>query len=219
MDDPAETHDPDPLYVQPDPEPVCVVPPDALHSLLAQQGKKFAGYEKRFGTVPDRDRANLLALFNLMEGVRTGHERYEQKYLGFTGVVRRIVPLKEKVNVLDLLHLEEKRLKDHDAAKTLSSAFKLVSLIAYLMVWWNETTKTLEPGLYTSSFSDALFALLFMSLQTSASPAICGRCKKRFTRTKTTQIFCSAKCSANERKARQRSREKESSTRGTHKTR
>ena len=218
IDDPAETHDPDPLYVEVDPEPVLVVPPDALRALLERQTKKFRGYEKRFGDVDDRDRASLMALFNLMEAVRTGQERYEEQYLAFLKARSKIIPLEDKVNLLDVLPLEAKRLKDGGAVKMLSSAFKLVSLVTGLMVWWNETTKTLEPGLHAGgSFSDALFALLYLSLQSSEGPAICCRCKKQYTRTKTTQIFCSAKCSANERKARQRGREKESSSHGTHK--
>jgi hypothetical protein len=220
IDDPGETHNADPLYVEVDPAPVLVVPPDALRVLLEKQGKKFRGYEKRFGDVPDRDRASLMALFNLMEAVRSGQERYEEQYLDFLKARAKIVPLKDRVNLLDVLPLEAKRLKGGGAVKMLSSAFKLVSLVTGLMVWWNETTKTLEPGLYAGeSFSDALFALLYLSLQSSEGPAICGRCTKRFTRTKTTQIFCSAKCSASQRKARQRSREKESSSHGTHKTR
>jgi len=220
IDDPAETHDLDPLFVEVDPEPVCVVPADALLSLLERRGR-FTGYEKRFGSVPDRDRAILLALFNLIEATRTGQAQYENEYLGFLEAARRRAPARDKVNVLDVLPLRASELKDNaEKKKMLSTAFRAVGLATTLTVWWNETTKTLEPGLHAGeSFSDALFALLFLSLQNSVGSARCARCRKPYTRTKTTQIFCSAKCSANERKARQRSREKESLSHGTHKTR
>ncbi|MGB9234738.1 MAG: hypothetical protein WCC04_10015 [Terriglobales bacterium] len=203
-----------------------MVPPDALRSLLDRQPKKFAAYEKRFGSVPDRDRANLIGSFQLMERVRTGQELYEKNYLGFMRAVRKIDLQAASVRKPELyskaqgfIQQDEIKLKNAGPVKTLSVALNLVNTVTHLMVWWNETTETLEPCLLALDFVYALYALQFMGLQSPESSAICARCKKGYTRTKTTQIFCSAKCSANERKARQRSREKESLSHGTRKAR
>jgi hypothetical protein len=116
-----------------------------------------------------------------------------------------------------LAQLDEKRVAEQEPVKALSSVLRLIGLVSELIVWQNAKTKALEPGIRVETFSNALLALLFLSLHNSESLAICP-CGKRYTRTKTTQIFCTARCAARERKARQRSREKED-TNGPQKTR
>jgi hypothetical protein len=80
-----------------------------------------------------------------------------------------------------------------------------LSGLGSLHVW--RMGDSLSPGIFVESFLGALYVLLFLSLEDPISIAVCGWCNKRFTRTKTTQAFCSLRCGNNARKARQRLKE------------
>ena len=78
-----------------------------------------------------------------------------------------------------------------------------------LRIWRDKRTDSLSLGVLADDFVWALHLLLLLNLANSESVAVCGRCRKRFTRTKTNQDFCSLRCGNSARKARQRLKEKE----------
>jgi hypothetical protein len=214
---------PDELHLQDD-CPVRVVPAEALQALLKLR-QSFATYEKRFGQVSSRDRANILALFSLVEEERTWDQTKRQEYVTWTLIKRRA----ERKEARAKRSPEEakrmaKILADHDSAHLerrgrLHTITDQLNGCGSLRVWWDKRTDTLSPGVFAGSFVEALHVLLLLNLASSESVAVCAWCNKRFCRTMTTQDFCSLRCGNNARKARQRSREKENSTYGSRKAR
>src|SRR5664279_4403579 len=75
------------LHVQDDCS-VRVVPSEALQSLL-NKSRSFATYEKRFGHVSNSDKANIRALFSLIEFERTFDPTKRQEFDRLTLIKRR----------------------------------------------------------------------------------------------------------------------------------
>jgi hypothetical protein len=75
---------------------------------------------------------------------------------------------------------------------------------ARFVLWWDERSKRLVPGLYCETMETALAALLFSRFASPEAIAICARCGNTFIRKKRMQRFCSLRCGNADRKARQR---------------
>ena len=192
---------------------VKVVPPEALQALL-KLSKSFATYEKRFGQVSDRDRAEILALFSLIEEERTWDNAKREEYLKWTLIKRREERKEAKIRRSPEQAVKMARiLAEYDKA-SLEKRGRLRTITdnlngrEFLRVWWDRKNETLSVGVLVRSFRDALTVLLLLNLGNPESVAVCARCHKRFTRTKTTQDFCSLRCGNAARKARQRLKSK-----------
>jgi hypothetical protein len=196
--------------------PVRVVPAGALQALL-KKSPTFAAYEKRFGQVSDRDKASIIALFALVEEERTldqdKRNSARQEFETWTLIKRRNE--RKEARTKSSPEEEEKMaqyLADHDMAchKKRERPHTITNQLNgwTLRVWRDERTDpdTLSPGVLAGDFVGALHVLLLLNLARPESVAECGRCKKRFSRTKTTQHFCSLRCGNNARQARQRIR-------------
>jgi hypothetical protein len=192
---------------------VRVVPPEALQALL-RLSRSFGNHEKRFGRVPKSDQANILALFSLLEEERTLDHGKRSEYLKWTLIKRRAE--REDATVKRSREELEKManfLAQHDAAIVerdgrLRAVTNQLNGLGTLRIWWDRRTDTLSPGVLVGSFVEALYVLLVLSLASSESVAVCARCGKRFSRTKTSQDFCSLRCGNAARKARQREKQK-----------
>jgi len=213
----AHSHEPE------DDRRVTVVADDALQNLL-KPSKAFARFERRFGDVSDVERARINSTFRLIEEWRAGNPHKRVEYLAWMrlGINTLHKELGAKGSPLpesftdSLTKRNEELVKAQGPARTVSD---LLNRRGELRVWWNAQLKTPCPGIFVQNFVEALFVLLLLNLTNPEGVAICP-CEKKFTRTKTTQLFCSARCGNKERKARQRSRQRdEEAKRGARKTR
>jgi hypothetical protein len=199
--------------------PVSVVPAEALQALL-KLSRSFAIYEQRFGQVSERDKADILALFSLIEEERNWNPAKRQEFEKWTLAKRRA---ERKEAPVKLSPEEAERmaryLANHDKAclekrgclHTMGGLHAITDRLsgwATLRVWRNKRTDTLSLGILAEDFVGALHVLLLLNLANSESLAVCAWCNKRYTRTMTSQNFCSKRCGNNARKARERSRKK-----------
>jgi hypothetical protein len=194
--------------------PVRVVPAAALQALL-KQSQSFAAFEKRFGQVSKSQKANILALFSLIEEERTWDETKRQDFIRWTLTKRRAQRDEAKVKRSpDEAERMASIIADHDRASVerrglLRTITDELNGLGTLRIWRDKRTDSLSIGVLADDFVAALRILLLLNLANSESAAVCGWCKKRFTRTKTNMDFCSLRCGNNARKARQRAKQKE----------
>jgi hypothetical protein len=195
---------------------VRVVPPGALQALL-RRSRSFAAFQNRFGALSERDRNVIRGLFKLIEAVRSKDEKRLGEYLAFVLAKRKSESKTRPVNTIRyLFEHDRKQLKKHGPLRTLVNELQSAGT---LRLWWNDAERTLAFAILAEDFTQALRVHLLLLLQAPESTALCKRCGRQFTRTKSTQVFCSAKCGNNDRKARQRGKEKENSSYVTRKTR
>lgn len=215
---PSHSHEPE------DNKPVSVVPDDALQALLRQSGSSFAKFERRFTPVSDRQRAEIMATFRLIEWWRTGNPAKRTNYLAWKSLqidkfhkelAARGSPVPDSLSKY-VIESQERLLDSQGLESTVTASLNRKGEVR---VWWNATSTSPSPGILVPNFVEALFALLLLNLENPESIAECP-CGEKFPRTKTTQIFHSARCANKYRKARQREKEREEGAkRGTRKTR
>jgi hypothetical protein len=202
---------------------VRVVPVAALQALL-KESQSFAAFEKRFGQVSKSQKANILALFSLIEEERTWDETKRQDFIRWTLIKRRAQRAEAKVKrSREEAEAMANTMADHDRASVdrrglLRTITDELNGLGTLRIWRDKRTDSLSLGVLADDFVSALRILLLLNLANSESVAVCGWCKKRFTRTKTNMDFCSLRCGNNARKARQRAKQKETHN-GPRKTR
>ena len=203
---------------------VRIVPRESLQALLRGH-KSFAAYETRFGAVLESERHAIIGLFKLMEAARSGEDEPRKEYLVRTlgklkSQRKEIISKASRTNsdamVRYFFERDRKGLADYGPLGVLVKELQGVST---LRLWQNDSEPTLSIGLSAEDFPHALRVHLLLLLQDSESIALCKRCSREYTRTKTTQVFCCGKCGNNDRQARYRSKGKENSSHGTHKTR
>lgn len=196
--------------------PVRVVPAQALQELLKESRSFAAIYEKRFGQVSKRDKADILALFALVEEERNWDPAKRQEYENWTLEKRRAE--REEAGTRRSPGEDERRarfLANHDMAclekrgsvHTVGGMHAITDRLsgwATLRVWRDKRTAALALGILAEDFVGALHVLLLLNLARSESLAVCARCRARYTRTMTTQNYCSLRCGNAARKARQR---------------
>lgn len=213
----SHSHEPE------DDRQVKVVPFDALQALL-KLSKSFPEFEDRFGRVSKREKAHIVATFKLIEEWRSGDRAKREEYLGWkrSQINAFVKEYADKGSPLGsefaqhLIDSDKERVEGQSLQCTVTD---LLNRRADVRVWWNAHTQTPCPGIFVENFVEALFVLLLLNLSNAVSRAVCP-CGKAFTRTKTTQVFHSARCGNRDRKARQRSRERdEEAKRGTQKAR
>ena len=193
---------------------VRVVPAAALQALL-KRSQSFAMFEKRFGQVSESKKASILALFNLIEEERTWDKTKRQEFARWTLIKRRAQTDEAKVKrSREDAATMANTMADHDRAWVerrglLRTITDELNGLGTLRIWRDKRTDSLSLGVLADDFVAALRILLLLNLANSESAAVCGWCKKRFTRTKTNMDFCSLRCGNNARKARQRAKQKE----------
>jgi hypothetical protein len=194
--------------------PVWVVPPGALQAFL-EKSSKFKALEKKFGRLSHREQIRLKSLFELLELVRSADPQKHERYCALLLLNRQVEQAEAKVqrsqeeNEQMTRTLFEHDRRAFDERGPVGELIERLGLCGSLRIWLDTRTKTVAPGIFAGSFYGALLSLLVLNLANPKSVAICPKCKSQFRRSKSTMIFCSSRCASNDRKARQRSRERQ----------
>jgi len=161
--------------------PVRVVPSEALQALLRLKG--FNRYERQFGQrVSESIRARLLGMWKLVEAIRSGNLAKEEEYLCFMLAAHRADRKQSKAKRSDLdAMIRIFRKRDQSELDKLGPVGVLRRKLPRppLVLWANKQAGTLVPGIFAGSFSDSLFAHLFLSLQSPEGWATCVNCGRQ----------------------------------------
>jgi len=193
---------------------VRVVPLESLQALL-NESPTFAKFERSLGAVSDRERAQLLGLFALIEEWRSSDRAKREKYFAWTRA-KRSAERKEATNrrgqeesnrIAQSLFEHDKAVVERKGPQR--TVADLLNGLGTVRIWGNKRTGAPCPGVFVHDFQEALLVLLPLNLADSESFARCPSCKRIFTRTNPTRLFRTAKCGNNDRKQRQRAREQD----------
>lgn len=198
-----------------------VVPPDAIQALLS--GKGFAKFERRFGALTKGQKARIHGTFSLIEEWRTGDPEKRNKYLGWTMSQRNAEEFLGKGTAESawlarhLFRSDKELVEAQGLQRTVTD---LLNRHGEVRVWWNKQMNAPCPGILVKDLAGALYMLLLLNLADPSSLAICPRCKAHYTRTKSTQKFCTLRCGNNARQERKRIKERDQEAQcGTRKAR
>jgi hypothetical protein len=185
--------------------------------------------EREYNVVPEKKRAELMALLRLTQAIQTrklvdlaayvvlqsgadsqrwlAQERELRKTLG-RGDKNWPIPGKEKVAKYEDESVNRliKRAR-HPISEVSRQLNRWLRRVRFV-IWWSERETRLMPGLYCQDMATALAALLFSRVASTKGLAVCERCGKRFVRTRRGQRFHSGRCGDADRKARQRAKQK-----------
>jgi hypothetical protein len=205
---------------------VRVLPLDAPEMLSSMAATERLDNE--FKTVPQRQRAGLLALLRLVQAIQTRSHKHLAAYSNIQSEIeiqRWLAKQKEFVAAFGPrrwrmpTNAQVETAKSEVAAQIRGRARFPISEVsrhlnrylrrARFVIWWSEREQQLLPGLYCKDMATAMAALMFSRVASTKGRAVCGRCGKEFVRTRRTQTFCTLRCGNAARKARQRADQRE----------
>src|SRR5215467_2983036 len=186
--------------------PALIVPPNAAAAVAGLDRATVRKLQKKFGKVPKKHLAEVLAVSKLIDAVRLRDPEKLKEHLAF-------------VRAGAGADYEATLRKHFDARKGWPGVLgwalphlNVLCSLGRLCVWMSNrgpepmayAGEPLRLGLHAFDFTSALILQLLLQMEESASLAYCERCGKAYVRTKQDQRFCGFRCASRERQARYR---------------
>jgi hypothetical protein len=174
---------------------VWIIPEAALRSFVNPKDRNLV--ESKYGSVPERERLQLLYLLALAEALSRRDARAMRE------VVRRYVSDPE---YNDIAWGEVRKSPLYELQRVMNRGIRRTRFV----VWWSERDRRFAPGLLAQDAAGALAALVFASIGQPGGLGVCQRCREPFIRVRrgSKQRYCSYRCQAAAGMARFRARRK-----------